>query len=271
MNMNRTLEGGSFGEQRGLDFVGGFVVSETVHRHGQNLPRHAHERASINFVLSGAYAETFRGTSDAYGPASVIVKPAGETHANHFRDAAAHCLLIELTHAPNASVQACFAAAQAPASRIAPELRPIALRIVRELRIRDAFSALAVEANILELLVATARHVDRTDNAGAPRWMRVVIERMHDAPGDVPLSQLAADAGVHPTHLTRAFRKHVGKSPGEYARQIRLNRAIERLTTSQESIGKIAVEAGFFDQAHFTRCVKQQTDMTPRELRTLRS
>jgi AraC family transcriptional regulator len=271
MDMIRTLAGGSFGEQRGLHLVGGFVVSETVHHQGQNLPRHAHERASINFVLSGAYAETYRGTSYTYGSASMIVKPAGEAHANHFRDAAAHCLLIELTQTQNASVQACIAAAQSPAGRIAPELKPIALRIVRELRLRDAFSTLAVEANILELLVANARHIGGTDNVGAPGWMRVVIDRMHDGPGDVRLSQLAADAGVHPTHLTRAFRKHLGKSPGEYARQIRLNRAIERLTTSQESIGQIAVEAGFFDQAHFTRCVKQQTGMTPRELRTLRS
>jgi AraC family transcriptional regulator len=65
MDMIRTLTGGSFGEQRGLHLVGGFVVSETVHRQGQKLPSHAHERASINFVLSGAYAETFRGTRHA--------------------------------------------------------------------------------------------------------------------------------------------------------------------------------------------------------------
>lgn len=250
--------------------VGGFVVSETVHHQGQNLARHAHERASINFVLSGAYAETFRGSNHAYGPASIIVKPEGEAHANHFREASAHCLLIELTQERNASVAACFAAVKAPSWRIAPDLKPIALRILRELRTRDAFSALAVEANILELLVANARNIDSA-RPGAPRWLRMVIERLHDVPADVPLSQLAADAGVHPTHLTRAFRKHLGKSPGEYARQIRLNRAIERVTTSQESIGKIAVESGFFDQAHFNRCVKRRTGMTPRELRTLRS
>jgi AraC family transcriptional regulator len=271
MDATGKLKGGSFGEQRGLHLVGGFVVSETVHRQGQNLARHAHERASINFVLSGAYAETFRGTSYAHGPESIVVKPAGEAHANDFRDASAHCLLIELTHAPGEWVQACFAAAQAPASRMAPELKPIALRILRELRVQDVFSTLAMEANILELLVGNGRITNKANSIGAPRWLRVVIERLHDAPGDVRLSQLAADAGVHPTHLTRAFRKHLGKSPGEYARQIRLNRAIERLTTSHEPVGQIAVEAGFFDQAHFTRCVKQQTGMTPRELRTLRS
>jgi AraC family transcriptional regulator len=243
------------------------VVSETVHRQGQKLPSHAHERASINFVLSGAYAETFRGTSHAYSPASIVVKPAGEQHANDFRTAHAHCLLIELTNTRSESTHACIAAAQAPSSRPAPELKPIALRIIRELRAPDAFSPLAVEASILELLVANARTHERARSGNAPSWLHQVVARLQEAPGDVALAQLAADAGVHPTHLARVFRKHFGTSPGEYARDVRLTRAIELLTTSQEPIGKIALAAGFFDQSHFSRCVKRRTGMSPKALR----
>src|SRR5918993_185359 len=184
MDISKSLKCGSYGEQRGLHLIGGFVVSETMHRQGQHLGRHAHERATINFVLGGSYAETFGGKTHAYGPATLIVKPAGEAHANHFRDASARCLLIELTPARTDSVQACFAATQTPSSRIAPELKPIALRIIRELRAPDTFSALAVEAHILELMVASARSHHNADTAAKPRWLRVVIEKLHDAPGD---------------------------------------------------------------------------------------
>lgn len=93
------LKSGSSGRQRGLHQVGGFVRSETVHLRGQDLPGHAHELATINFVLAGAYAERFRGSSDACGPATLIIKPAGEAHANNFRASGARCLLIELTPA----------------------------------------------------------------------------------------------------------------------------------------------------------------------------
>jgi AraC family transcriptional regulator len=267
MEVSRNLKGGSFGEQRSLDLVGGFVVSETVHRKGQMLARHAHERASINFVLGGAYSETFRGSSHAYTPDTIVIKPAGEEHANHFREVGARCLLIELTPARTASLQACFDSARAPSSRVTPALKPVALRIVRELRAPDSFSRLAVEAHILELLVETARAYERTDAGHAPRWLQNVVARLRDDTALPQLSELAVDAGVHPAHLTRAFRKHFHSTPGEYARRARLERAIALLTSTEEPIGHIAVRAGFFDQSHFTRCVKQATGMSPGELR----
>ena len=270
MDNHNALKGGSYGDQHGLHLAGGFVVSETTHRHGQNLPRHAHERASINFVLDGGYAETFRGSSHTYPPGWLVIKPAGEQHANHFRDASARCLLIELTNARHAAADACFAV-HAPSARLHPELNPIALRIVRELRARDAFSALAIEAGILELLVSGGRRQQKSKAMATPRWLRPVLDRLHEAPANLSLTELAAEAGVHPTHLARVFRKRLGTTPAEYARQIRLNRAIERLTTSSEPIGTVAIQAGFFDQSHFSRLVKKHTGMTARELRRSRA
>lgn len=264
---SKNLKGGSFGEQRSLDLVGGFVVSETVHRKGQMLARHAHERTSINFVLEGSYAETFRGTSHSYQPDTMVIKPAGEAHANHFREVGARCLLIELTPARTASLQACFDSARAPSSRVTPALKPVALRIIRELRAPDVFSRLAVEAHILELLVETARAYERTDAGSAPRWLREVVTRLRDDNALPQLSDLAVEAGVHPAHLTRAFRKHFHTTPGDYARRARLARAIALLTSTNRPIGEIALQAGFFDQSHFTRCVRQATGMSPGELR----
>jgi AraC family transcriptional regulator len=267
MEQPKSLKGGSFGEQRSLHLVGGFVVSETTHRQGQNLARHAHERASINFVLDGAYAETFRGRSHAYGPSTLIIKPAGEEHANHFRERPARCLLIELVPARAAYLQSCITSAQSPSSTAAPMLKPLAMRIIRELRRPDRFTGLALEANILELLVASARSHERRVTGTPPQWLNAIVERLHDAPVELNLSELAAEAGVHPAHLARAFRKYFRTSPGEYARDVRLEHAIELLRTSREPIGTIALRAGFFDQSHFTRCVKRKTGMTPGELR----
>jgi hypothetical protein len=54
------LATGSFAEHTQPLKVGPFVVSMTHHPCGLILPKHSHERASLNVVLRGGYAESIR-------------------------------------------------------------------------------------------------------------------------------------------------------------------------------------------------------------------
>jgi AraC family transcriptional regulator len=65
----------------------------------------------------------------------------------------------------------------------------------------------------------------------------------------------------------RLFRAHRNCSPGEYLRQLRIAHAARELARSARSIADIAVEAGFYDQSHFTNAFKRQLGVTPAEYR----
>jgi len=68
---------------------------------------------------------------------------------------------------------------------------------------------------------------------------------------------------VHPAYLARTFRSHFGTPLGSYARRLRLTWAASQLSSTDDPIARIALEAGFFDQSHFTRAFRQSYGMTP--------
>jgi AraC family transcriptional regulator len=79
----------------------------------------------------------------------------------------------------------------------------------------------------------------------------------------INFGQLAASVGVHPTRLAHEFRRRLGASPGEYARQLRLAWAADRLRENDSGIAEIAIRAGFCDQSHFSRTFRRQFGMAP--------
>lgn len=112
----------------------------------------------------------------------------------------------------------------------------------------------------------------------APSWEarfgvldRVIAARLADAPepppevawawgrlvatgGGTPIRMLGGELGWSERRLLRAFREHVGVAPKTYARMLRFRRAIERLERADGGdLGRIALDCGFYDQAHFNR------------------
>jgi AraC family transcriptional regulator len=77
------------------------------------------------------------------------------------------------------------------------------------------------------------------------------------------LQKMARDAGIHPVHLVRSFRRHFGTTPADYARQLRVERSCELLTRSKMPLAEIALSAGFGDQSHFTRTFRRFMGVTP--------
>lgn len=68
---------------------------------------------------------------------------------------------------------------------------------------------------------------------------------------NLTLEELARIANLSPFHLIRVFRKEVGLPPHVYQTRLRLNHA-KALLTQAATLGEAALNAGFFDQSHFT-------------------
>jgi AraC family transcriptional regulator len=77
------------------------------------------------------------------------------------------------------------------------------------------------------------------------------------------LALLAREASVHPAHLGRVFRAHLGCSPGDYTQERRVVMAQGFLRDTDMPLARLAVRVGFFDQSHFTRVFRARVGETP--------
>ena len=138
-----------------------------------------------------------------------------------------------------------------------------------ELRHTDQAAALALESLGLELLARLTRVREFRAAGAAPPWLSRARDSIADrcCESSLRLADLAADAGVHPVYLARAFRRAYSVSPGEYLRRIRVERARQRVVTSHDPLACIAMDCGFSDQSHFARAFRKRFGVTPAYLR----
>ena len=79
-------------------------------------------------------------------------------------------------------------------------------------------------------------------------------------------SELEAVTGLSRYELARQFRAMCGTSPYRYLLMRRLDFAREQLAQGR-SLVEVALEAGFADQAHFSRMFKATFGITPARYR----
>lgn len=243
---------------RALDSAA-FHLLETRHPQGMVLGLHEHEHACVNFVLEGCYREDFAHSAGVFAPGTSTYKPAGEPHANSFRDGPARCLLVEL-------VDEVQLGPELDLGRVtwtrAPAAARAALAMWHELADPDACSPLALEQLGLELYEAVLAGRG-TARAPSPR-VRAATETLHDDPRRPwTLSALAAHVGLHPSHLARAFRAAHACTLGAYLRHLRLCEVARALALGERSIADLASAYGFADQSHCTRAFRRWLATTP--------
>src|SRR5262245_10657602 len=78
--------------------IDGFVITETVREAGVVLQPHYHDFTNVSLVLAGSFIETIGSRARRVDPASLIVRAAGEQHANQY-DREARSIIIEVTGA----------------------------------------------------------------------------------------------------------------------------------------------------------------------------
>lgn len=118
---------------------------------------------------------------------------------------------------------------------------------------------------------ARAGGVAAGEETPVPPGLLATIEHVARHPGDKhTLVGLAARAGVGPRQLDRLFRRVTGASPMAFVTQVRVRLARERLADPTRTITDVALEAGFYDAAHFTRTFRAVTGATPAAYRRAR-
>jgi AraC family transcriptional regulator len=244
--------------------AGGFGLQRLRFQAGHRIPWFDPPWAYIAIVLDGCMQKTFSTTSWSLTRDSFATLACGAGHRTDFDVKATHVLTIYPTSEESAPLFAHFLSE--PRQISAPAAATLARRIDREIRAPDASSALAAEGLILQILALGERE------SAAPRgtaWLSLVVEILRDRIPHAPsLSELAAEVGVHPGHLARAFRQAHGVTVCEYSRALRLEWAAAQLE-GDAPLAQVALEAGFADQSHFTRAFRRHLGVTPGRYREL--
>lgn len=127
--------------------------------------------------------------------------------------------------------------------------------------------------------------LERSAAAALQREVRAATRRLF-APQAPTVDALARELGRSRQHLARQFREHVGVGPKEFARVARLQRAIAAVQRSAgvapaaagrlgrergaPGLAALALELGYFDQAHMARDFNDLAGLTPRAAREAR-
>ena len=143
----------------------------------------------------------------------------------------------------------------------------LAQRLSRECGHWEAASPLVAEGLCLQLMAEMSRTRERPHRR-PPAWLKATRELLYERCSEqLRISEIARAAGIHPIHLARTFREFFGCTPGDYLRRCRLDRAALLLTRNNLPIGRIAAEAGFADQSHFSKAFRKAYRTSPREYR----
>lgn len=92
------------------------------------------------------------------------------------------------------------------------------------------------------------------------RTMQFIEEHLAE---NLTISALAEVAGLSPCHFARMFKKSTGLTPHQHLVNCRIARAKQLLLRPAARLAEVATQAGFYDQAHLTRCFRQFVGTTP--------
>lgn len=156
-----------------------------------------------------------------------------------------------------------------------PIIMHAARSIGAEIHEESPLSYLLVESYAATIFAQLFRRVNylpsRASSGGlSPKVTNRVMEKINaDLASDLPLSDLAAIAGISIPHFCRAFKKSIGKPPHAYIHKRRLERVQEYLRQNETPITEIALMCGFSSSSHLATAFRREFGMTPVSYRLL--
>ena len=263
----KVLRGGEFYSPIRARLNAGDVLLSELLTGSRDVPRHEHELAYVTVLFYGDYREGDRGHLEELQPFTAVYNPAGVAHSTIIGPAGAFFFTVEFRDAALQSLGMRLPSGTGLDAGTGALLWP-GLRLYSAFK-RHAGDPLVLEACILEVLGAVAGfEVAKKTTGIAPPWFERVKERLREGFREpLRIRDLAREAGVHPVHLARVFRRIEKRTPGEYQQQLQVRAACGMMRDREWPLAAIAAECGFADQSHFTRVFSRMAGTTPAQFR----
>lgn len=231
-----------------------------------HVERHTHSEAHFVFVLGGTYTSTAEGAHDDGGAATLIYNPPGTTHTDRFLTDRGRFFGLSIKAEELQTLGVDLQLSDRPLRIRHPRALATAADATKRMRLATPDTEASLEGCALELLSAIAHRRPATDRH-PPRWLKTACAMIADSAQPLGVAAVARAVDVHPVHLARVFRAHLRTSPGEFARERRLERATDLILRRRAGMAEVAHTAGYADQSHFTRDFFRATGLTPSKFR----
>jgi AraC-like DNA-binding protein len=113
--------------------------------------------------------------------------------------------------------------------------------------------------NVIERFLLSRLHYGQPD-----QLINHAIQKIKLVKGNVKVRNLAGDMAISLDPFEKRFRRVTGISPKQFADTVRLRSLIGQFSIS-ENLTNIALEAGYFDQAHFNKDFHSFTGLAPQQ------
>ena len=242
---------------------------------GPAYSKHRHDTYAIGTTDSGVQVFDYRGAARASLPGQVVVLHPDEVHDGRAgtEDGFGYRIVyVEPAHIAAALRGICGRPGPLPFVR-----EPVSADARLARAVRRAFQTdrdpLAVDGIIADLAEGLLAAGGDAASAASRRVDVAAVERARqflDAERTrvVRSTELEAVTGLTRYELARQFRRAFGTSPYRYLLGRRLELARRRMHGDRPLVD-VAGEAGFADQAHFTRTFKAAFGLTPARYRAL--
>src|SRR5579872_128913 len=272
----QALTGGNFyGAVQRQQQLHDAIFTDLRHVSGKKLPAHSHALPFFGLLLDGHYGERYRHREKQFGPFSLMYRPAGIPHQDEIAPGGLRFFEIEILPRWNRQLTECSANLETPCEDcVGGPVFWLAMRLFRETRGKaddgQAYqSDLCVESLLAELLGAVGE-MPRETTKDAPSWLTRITDKLKTEYCDrLTLNELSDEAGVHPVHLSRVFRRCMKQGIGDYIHRLRIRAACEQMLSPEMTLAEIGIAVGFADQSHFTRVFRKVTGMSPAAFRAL--
>ncbi|WP_292008587.1 AraC family transcriptional regulator [Chryseobacterium sp.] len=94
-----------------------------------------------------------------------------------------------------------------------------------------------------------------------------LVRTIHQHQGQIQIKDLAIQFQVSERTIRSHFNKHIGCSPKEYIRLVKIRQIAFQMKHSNDSLSNITYENEYFDQSHFIHEIKNITGKSPGELK----
>lgn len=245
---------------------------------GEAYQKHRHDTYAVGVTDAGVQVFDYRGATHVSTPGQVVVLYPHEVHdgrAGGGEGFAYRIVYIE----PSVLIEAVrdLRGKPAPLPFVG---EPVSTNAILAHGIEEAFRG-SVEPLALDSLIASMAEGLMAGERGAAR---PGLSRRVDLPAVdrarqfldaertrvVHSTELESITGLTRYDLSRQFRIVLGISPYRYLLMRRLEFARERIHRGRALV-EVACDAGFADQAHFTRAFRSALGLTPARYRALRT
>lgn len=141
----------------------------------------------------------------------------------------------------------------------------------------QALGATSATHGLLDALFAFAlREIAARENPGVPGWTHAIADRpirqvltlMHGNLGHGwTLDELGQQVGLSRSALAERFRSAMGDTPLNHLRSLRMQKAMQLLAETRQTLEQVAQAVGYQDAFGFSKVFKRTIGQSPRQFR----